>query len=56
MWWCVCDVCFVFIDCQAEKEQRNLMSLQFYLMFVDREGERSVVSFVVFYVCGLYGM
>ena len=30
--------------------------VQFYLMFVDREGERSVVSSVVFYVCGLYGM
>ena len=58
MWWCVCDVCFFLISPLTAKRKRtaetSFRHVHFYLMFVDREGERSVVSFVMVYALWFY--
>ena len=53
MWWCVCDVCCVWyppwLPSGKRTAENSWRHVQFYfLRFVNREGERSVVSVVVF--------
>ena len=53
-----CTVCFFLISPLTAKPKRtaetSFRHVHFYLMFVDREGERSVVSFVMVYVLWFY--